>query len=166
MQLKNAINHRTSFFLSMVFILAAIHLLIMACATQPEAKSWDECLPSFVSGMSEKQVSIAEYGAGDVVLVKPDENKDRPFALIVTDNRVPVLGIRVNFFSDDNIFKIEAAIDGSCRPVKRWEVLHRPGEKTLQNWDTVIFRSGGIDYGIRLGLHGSGRIEADLRKPE
>jgi hypothetical protein len=143
--------------------LAAVFLVgLGACATTGEPIPWEECLPSFMSGIPLARITTAEYGARDVVLVDSEESKDEVFGLVVTDNRVPALALRINFFSDGEIFKIESAVDGSCRPIRRWENAYRPGETDLQNWDAVLIKAGGSEYEIRLGYHGSGRVEAEL----
>lgn len=146
--------------------IAACVAILATCASPPSGSSPAECTDEFLAGIPEGRTTFAESGSRDVVLIAPDEAKDEPFALAVTDNRSPVIAARINFFSDGEIFKLEAALDHACRPIRRWEVAQRPGERTLQNWDTVILRSAGTEYPIRLGLHGSGRIEAALYSPD
>lgn len=78
----------------------------------------------------------------------------------MTQNRDPVLALRVNYFEDGEIFKIESMIDDSCKTLRNWTIEGRPDERTLQNWDTVIVRTADSTYRVRLGYDGSGRIEA------
>jgi len=93
-------------------------------------------------------------------VIGANQTKLQPFAIVVTESRPLLLGVRVNFFSDGELFKIESAIDARCRQVRSWKVESRPGERVLQNWDTVVLRSGDVDYAIRLG-YDSGIIEAN-----
>ncbi len=149
-----------------ILFLATVLAVLLAGCTTPDPRPTAECLPEFLEGIPADRVTTAEYGASDLVLLAADQSKDEAFALVVTRNRIPVLALRLNFFANGEIFKIESAIDESCRRVRRWEVVGRPDETILQNWDTVIFRSDGMEIPVRLGYHGSGRIETDLSQPE
>jgi hypothetical protein len=141
--------------------LAAIALLA-ACAGTPEPRQWSECYPELTEGIAEERIVTAEVGSRDVVLLDADQSKDEAFVLVVTENRSPVLGVRINYFSDNEIFKLASVVDGSCIPVRKWDNRDRPGQSTLQNWDSVIIRTGGTDYRVRLGYHGSEQIRANI----
>ena len=136
----------------------ALVVLLGSCSTLGD--SIDECLPVYLEGVPDQRVTTAEAGARDLVLLESDQSKGETFGLVVTQNREPVLALRVNYFEDGEIFKIESMIDDSCRTLRKWDIEGRPGERTLQNWDTVIVRTAGSTYRIRLGHDGSGRIEA------
>jgi hypothetical protein len=136
---------------------AVVALLLAGCAT---SQTTADCLDSFLAGIGDDRITRAESGVQDLDVIAASQTKQEPFAIVVTENRTPVLGIRVNFFGDGDIFKIESAIDDSCRSIRSWQIEERPGERTLQNWDTVILSSGDVDYAIRLGQD-SGIIEAN-----
>ena len=138
----------------------AMVVLLGSCATP--ARPWSECLSDTTSGVPEERISTVEYGAAEAVLLMPEQSKDEPFFLAITDNKVPVVLLELNYFSDGEIFKVASIRDGSCRPIRNYENAYRPGEKTLQNWDYMQIETRDAQYGVRLGYHGSGRIEATL----
>ena len=143
-------------------MLAALVLAVVLGGCSTLGDSIDECLPVYLEGVSDQRVTTAEAGTRDLVVLESDQSKSETFALIVTRDREPVLALRVNYFEDGEIFKIESMINDSCRILRTWEVDGRPDEQTLQNWDTAIVRTAGAAYRIRLGYPGSGRIEADV----
>lgn len=110
--------------------------------------------------MAPDRISRLEAGIRDAVVVAPSQTKTEPFGIIIENNRAPQGAAIINFFADGELFKVAEIVDADCNMVRRWQVEGRPGDTTLQNWDTAVFDLGDASFALRLG-YTEGRVEAN-----
>ncbi len=120
----------------------------------------DNCFEQSFHGVPEDRVITLEEGAREVILIKQQQSKDEAIALRFTENAEPIGALTFKFFSSGVIFKVVTLIDTTCRQVEHSNA-DRPGERALQNWDTMHIRFDDQTYALRLGYNtDSGEIEA------
>ena len=110
--------------------------------------------------MAPDRISRLEAGVRDAVVVAPTQTKTEPFGIVIENNRVPQGATVINFLADGELFKIAEIVDADCNAVRRWDIEGRPGETTLQNWDTVMFDLGDTSWAVSLGLT-EGRVDVN-----
>lgn len=126
---------------------------IASCATAPPpAETPQACLSMFFEGMPEERVTRVERGTREIELLGAEQSKQEPFGLTITDGREPALLLRISYFADGEMFRIDRAVDSLCRPARTVRNADRPGEgATLQNWDIAEVKAAGATYEVRLG---------------
>ena len=122
-----------------------------ATDTVPVANtSFDGCFEEFFDGVSDDRITSLEAGSRDITLIGAEQSKSETFGIQFTDNSEPIGAIRVNFFPDGKLFKIEALVDQTCTQVS-YSNVDNPGELVLQNWDTMEFQFQEQTYMLSLG---------------
>ena len=140
---------------------AALVATLAACVSGPRAGlSGEDCFAATFGDMAPDRISRLEAGVRDVMVVAPTQTKTEPFGIVIENNRVPQGAAVINFFADGELFKVAEIVDASCKPARRVGVEGRPGDTTLQNWDTVVFDLEDASYALRLG-YTEGRVEAN-----
>jgi hypothetical protein len=110
----------------------------------------DGCLGAYFSGIPEDRLDPLEAGTQNFDAIGADQTKAEPFGLTFTSNGSPVGAIRLRYFPDNAIFRIESIVDAQCAPIEDYENVSRGGDKNvLQNSDTVRIGLGGEYYDLR-----------------
>lgn len=105
---------------------------------------------------------IMEGGTQDFELIGPLESKDEPIVIKFTENNKPIGSIKLFFYSNIQIFKIEKVADPRCQQIEEYSNIDRGGDKhVLQNFDSVQMQFGDNKYILRLG-YGDGTISANF----
>ena len=120
----------------------------------------EDCFAAAFADVAPDRISRLEAGVRDAVVVAPTQTKTEPFGIVIENNRVPQGAAVINFFADGELFKIAEIVDADCNAVRRWDIEGRPGETTLQNWDTVMFDLGDTSWAVSLGLT-EGRVDVN-----
>ena len=118
----------------------------------------ESCFGTFFEDLVTSRITNLEAGVSDIVVIGMQQSKNDTFGLLLTEGNAPIGALKVNFFSNGDIFKIEALVDHTCAPITYANVAD-PGEIVLQNWDTIEFQLQGSSYLLRLGFDG-GEITA------
>jgi hypothetical protein len=113
-----------------------------------------------VRALPADRVDTVEAGMRDVELLGAHERLEPPFGVVLTDGGRPVGALRLRRFASSGsptvLFRIEAAVDAGCRPVRELRNTGRGGDpRELLNWDTVRLRLGGREYDLRVGGEGT-----------
>jgi hypothetical protein len=113
----------------------------------------DSCRGQQLRDVPNARVVTVEEGARDLEIVGPQDSKEEPFSLWLTDGGRFVGAIKLRFFRAGELFKAEAIVDGTCQPVEDFRNAARGGDKrTLQNWDWWEMKLGGQRYSLRIGF--------------
>ena len=120
--------------------------------------SYEGCFEEFFDGVSVSRISSLEVGDRDYDLIRSEQSKSETFGIQLIDNSEPIGALRVNFFPDGKIFKIEALVDQNCAQVS-YSNVDIPGDPVLQNWHTMEFQIQEQTYMLTLG--GDAEIEAN-----
>jgi len=120
------------------------------------------CLQEYVRSIPKDRISYVEAGTKDHQVIGPHQSKDRPVAILFTENRQPLGAIKFQFYSGNNIFKIDSVIDSGCQPIEDYANATRGGDKNvLQNWDVLQVRFGNAEYSASLEFD-DGKIDTDF----
>ncbi len=123
-----------------------------------------KCLQQSLQDIPPDRIVTIESGKQDAQIIRPDQSKDQPIAIRLTDNGSLVGMIKFQFYSSSQIFKIQSVIDAQCRPVEDYRNTSRDGDKhVLQNWDEWKIRLGDSAYTTRLG-YASDSIELSVNR--
>jgi hypothetical protein len=121
-----------------------------------------ECSAAWFANPAPTRVIPIESGTAAAELVRPDQTKDDPVVVVLTDDGKPVGAVAFKFFDSNDLFKLSQVVDASCVPVETFRNESRGGDpRVLQNWDTVEVTFGAAKYSLRLG-YDSGTISAAL----
>jgi hypothetical protein len=113
------------------------------------------------------RVRTLEEGATDLLLVQPGETPGDPFWIAFTQNGDRIGGVRVRYFRDNALFKIERLVDASCRPIEPVENVTSGGDpRTLQNWDVLRLGLAGALYDLRIGAEPDVELDYFVRVRE
>jgi hypothetical protein len=109
--------------------------------------------PEFFAGIPARRVASLEAGVEGRIVVRPSEPKRGAIGLSFTDGGRSVGALRIVYFPDNGLFKVDGLVDASCRPVSSFENLDRPEADpgTLQNFDTLVIGLAGNRYALRVG---------------
>lgn len=130
--------------------------------TAPPSIATATCSPAWFARPAPARVVIIESGTADAEVLPPDQPKDEPFIIVVTENGRPVGAVAVNLFISNSLFKIAQVADAECRRVETFRNESRGGDRyVLQNWDSVELTFGALKYSLRLG-YDSGTVGARL----
>jgi hypothetical protein len=128
----------------------------------PTAIATAECSPAWFANPAPGRVVIIESGTADAEVLTPDQPKDDPFVVVVTENGRPVGAVAVRLFVSNSLFKIAQVADADCRRLETFRNESRGGDRhVLQNWDAVELTFGGAKYSLRLG-YDAGTVGARL----
>jgi len=134
-------------------------------APQPSAPpsiATAECSPAWFARPAPARVVIIESGTADAEVLPPDQPKDDPFIVVVTEGGRPVGAVAVTLFVSNSLFKIAQVADADCRRLETFRNESRGGDRhVLQNWDSVELTFGAAKYSLRLG-YDSGTVGARL----
>ena len=128
----------------------------------PPSTATVECSPAWFARPAPARVVIIESGTAAAEVLTPDQSKDDPFVVVVTENGRPVGAVAVNLIVSNSLFKVAEVADADCRRLETFRNESRGGDRrVLQNWDTVEVTIGAAKYGLRLG-YDSGTVSASL----
>jgi hypothetical protein len=136
-----------------------------ASGTQdPKDTGIPDCFAHYFSGIARERIGALETGAKDFQIIGPHQSKDHPIGIQLRENRQPVGAVRVQFYFENTIFKIESLVDSQCQPVEDYVNKSRGGDKhILQNWDDLQVRLGKAMYTLTLE-YDAGKIDADFAR--
>ena len=109
--------------------------------------------PELFAGIPPRRVASLEAGVEGRVVVRPSEPKRGAIGLSFTDGGRAVGALRIVYFPDNGLFKVDGLVDARCRPVSSFENFDRPeaDPDTLQNFDTLVMDIAGRRYALRVG---------------
>jgi hypothetical protein len=88
--------------------------------------------------------------------------QDQTVAIRLEEGGRAVGALKVRFYPNNAIFKIESVVDSTCQPIEAYANATRGGDKhILQNWDDLRVRMGSATYTLSVD-YGGGRIDADF----
>jgi hypothetical protein len=106
------------------------------------------CFPDVASD----RIRRLEAGASDQDVIGPHQSKAEPFVLVLTEGGATIAELRLRFFPENELFRVESAVDAECEELGGLSNLDRGGEpRVLQNFDTLGIRTATGDYALRLG---------------
>ncbi|CAA6807466.1 MAG: Unknown protein [uncultured Thiotrichaceae bacterium] len=118
----------------------------------------ESCLTEYLQGIAPDRISRLETGSTDQTLLGANQTKEKPLAIILSDNRKLMGAIRLNVFPDNHLFKIESVVNQRCEQIETFKNATRSGDKhSLPNWDTLSLELEDNTYSLRLG-HDSGEV--------
>ncbi len=90
-----------------------------------------------------------ESGAYEITLITADQPQDGLIGSRFTENNQTLGGIRFQFFSNGQFFKIESVVDSNCQPITSYSNM-TPGrdKNVLQNWESLRIKFGNQDYQV------------------
>ena len=108
--------------------------------------------PDLFAGIGPRRLASIEEGVTGRIVVRPSEPKAGPIGLSFTDAGRSVGALRLVYFPDDGLFKVDSLVDARCRPVTSFENFDRPDSDpdTLQNSDTLAMVLAGRRYSLRV----------------
>jgi hypothetical protein len=108
----------------------------------------DNCFAQFFEELPENTV---EVGASDVDVSKRDGRAVIKF----TEDRNTIGAIKLNFFRENQFFKIEEIVDLNCQTITEYKNVTRGGDKNiLRNFDVLEFIVENSTYQLRIGDRG------------
>jgi hypothetical protein len=121
-----------------------------------------ECLQTYFLPVPQDRIATLEVGAKDRPIIEPHQPQDQTVAIRLEQDGRLIGGLKVRFYPNNALFKIESVVDSSCRPIEDYANATRGGDKhILQNWDDLQVRLGSSTYTVSVD-YGSGRIDADF----
>lgn len=116
----------------------------------------DACFAPVIGSLPEDRVGRVEVGMREMDVIRPDQSRDEPFGVILTENGEGIGAIRFRRYagsnSSEDLYKVEAIVDSSCQPVSRLRNVSRGGDpRALVNWDVLGMRLGDHEYQLRIG---------------
>ena len=121
-----------------------------------------ECTPAWFANSSSGRIKVIESGTADAEVLPPDQPKDDPVVVVVTEDGKPVGAVAFRVFVSNDLFKITQVVNTNCERVETFRNESRGGDRyVLQNDDTVELTFGPLKYTLTLGYH-SGSIAGRL----
>ena len=131
-------------------------------ATADSAAAVTGCSPAWFRNPPPARVKVMESGTADGEVLPPDQPKDGPVVIVLTENGTPVGAIAFQLYVSNDLFKITQVVDARCQPVETFRNESRGGDRhVLQNYDTVELTFGTRKYSLSLG-YGAGTISGRL----
>ena len=122
------------------------------------------CNPAWFHRPALPRVVVIESGTADADIVSPNQSKDEPVIVVITEDAKPVGAIAFKLYTGNDLFKITQVVNASCEPVETFRNESRGGDpRVLQNYDTVEVTFGAVKYALRLG-YGAGTIGGTLTR--
>ncbi len=113
----------------------------MRAAPQSPLRS-GSCIDQLFAAMPANRIITLEAGAFDQEILG-GQSLSEPFALKFTLNRQVVGAMLVNFFIENQLFKLSNVVDGSCAALTDYENADVGGDpNTMQNYTTVHLHIG------------------------
>lgn len=111
------------------------------------------CLAGYFEGIPAERVFTLEDGVRDRDVIGTTERKEDPFGLRLNADGRPLGAIRMRFFPDNGLFRIESVVDAACRPVEDYGNVNQPGtdKHALPNFNDLGVRFGGRSYLLKAG---------------
>lgn len=107
------------------------------------------CLADFFTGIPAERIASLEVGAGSELITAPDQ----PSGIVLEEFGQPVAALGFMFFEEGEIFKVIAAVDGTCEPVGVRNSSRGGAGDTLQNWDTLELTTFSGTFTLRFGFY-------------
>lgn len=124
------------------------------------------CFGRYFGGVPSDRIRPVEEGTHDFDVVSAAQPKAGTIGLRFTDGNEPVGAMRIAFYPDNALFKIESVVDARCRPIDEYANVTRGGDKqVLQNWDTVRMELGAGFYDLRIGASTTVRLSFQAYAP-
>ena len=131
---------------------------------QPSVSDSQACLTAFLQNVPKDRITTLENGTYDQQILGPHQSKDQAIALRLEENREFVGAIKLQFFSNNAMFKIDSIVDSECQPVEDFENRSRGGDKhVLQNYDEFEIRFKKRVYALRFD-YDAGRINVNFTR--
>ncbi len=131
-------------------------------APTQEVNSNDQTDSHCLDNVSSNRITSIEVGTEDQVVLSANEVKDEVFGIVLSENRETIVNLELQIFVENEIFKIQSALDQNCSPISEYENATRSSDKnTLQNWDSLAIRINNKLYDLRLG-YSDGEVSARL----
>ncbi|HEY8201417.1 MAG TPA: hypothetical protein VII47_08685 [Actinomycetota bacterium] len=118
------------------------------------ATATPQCYGRVFQGIAQDRLVSLEEGTDGSGVVRPEQPKDQPVGLVLTDGGTPIGALTFRFFpAGVGTFKIDRIVDARCREVTQFLNASRPGgaRNALQNWDTLRVQLGDHSYTARFG---------------
>jgi len=124
-----------------------------AAATTTESAGSGGCFGDYFGGIPAGRVFTLEDGVQDRDVIGTTEPKTGPFGLRLSVDGRPIGALRMRFFADNGLFRIESVVDAACRPVEDFGNLNQPGtdKHALPNFNELGLRLGGRSYVLKAG---------------
>lgn len=138
--------------------------IISKATPQPSISDPQACLTRFLQNVPNDRLTTLENGVYDQQIIGPHQSKDQPIALRLEENRQFVGAIKLQFFSNNAMFRLDSIVDSECQPVENFENRSRGGDKhALQNYDELEIRFKKGVYALRFG-YDAGRINVNFTR--
>jgi hypothetical protein len=106
-------------------------------------------------GIPKNRTQVMEEGTKDFELIGPLDSKEGPIVIKLTENNMSIGSIKLSFYSNNKIFKIEKIVDSKCQQIEEYSNFDRGEDKhVLQNFDSVQIQFGDNNYLLRLEYDG------------
>jgi hypothetical protein len=131
---------------------------------QPSISDPQACLTEFLQSVPNDRITTLENGTYDQQIIGPHQSKDEAIALRLEENKEYVGAIKLQFYSNNAMFKIDSVVDSECQPVESFENRSRGGDKhVIQNYDELEIRFKRGVYALRFG-YDAGRINVNFTR--
>lgn len=126
--------------------------------------STGNCNPAWFAKPSPPRVAVIESGTADADILSPDQSKDDPVVVVITEDARPVGAVALRLYVSNDLFKITQVMNARCEPITTFRNESRGGDpRVLQNYDTIEITFGALKYALRLG-YGAGTVDATLTR--
>jgi hypothetical protein len=121
--------------------------------TAGEGTGDGSCFAGYFEGIPAGRVFTLEDGVQDRDVVGTTEPKAGPFGLRLNADGAAIGAIRMGFFPENGLFRIQSVVDAVCRPVEDYGNLNQPGtdKHALPNFNDLGVRLGGRSYLLKAG---------------
>jgi hypothetical protein len=102
------------------------------------------CFPD----VPENRIKVMEAGTEGFLLAGPFESKDEPMVIKFTEYKNPIGYIKLFFFPDNDLTKIEKVVDSKCQQIEEYSHVE-DGSKdkhVLQHWDPIKIKFENNNY--------------------
>lgn len=102
------------------------------------------CFPE----VSENRTKVMEAGTEDFLLIGPFESKDEPMVINFTEYKNPIGYIKLFFFPDNKLTKIEKVVDSKCQQIEEYSHIEDGSrdKHVLQAWDPIKIKFENNNY--------------------
>jgi hypothetical protein len=124
-----------------------------AAATMTEGAGGGSCFGDYFEGIPAGRVFTLEDGVRERDVIGTTEPKTGAFGLALNVDGRPIGALRMRFFPDNGLFRIESVVDAVCRPVEDFGNLNQPGtdKHALPNFNELGLRLGSRSYVLHAG---------------
>lgn len=110
------------------------------------------CFPE----VPESRTKVMEAGTEDFLLIGSFESKDEPMVIKFTEYKNPIGYIKLFFFPDNELTKIEKVVNSKCQQIEEYSHVEDGSEdkNVLQTWDPIKIKFENNNYLLILNYDG------------